>query len=76
MDAPDEDSVGTYRILQKELENYPSGPLASSIGQEVIGISGKHSIGLEKLVAKLKELVLAETAEQAKKNQKMEERSY
>ena len=26
LDATDEDLVGTYRILQKELENYPSGP--------------------------------------------------
>ena len=101
LDATDEDLVGTYRILQKELENYPSGSLATkrsivvcnkidieenwefkvkflsnSIGHEVIAISGKHSIGLEKLVTKLRELVLAEKAEQAKKNQEMEERSY
>ena len=42
----------------------------------MIAISGKHSIGLEKLVMKLRELVLAEKAEQAKKNQELKERSY
>ena len=79
LDATDENSVGTYRILQKELENYPSGSLtskstivvcikidieenweikvkflSSSIGQEVIETSDKHSIGFEKLVTKLR----------------------
>ena len=29
LDATDEELVGTYRILQKELENYPSGSLAT-----------------------------------------------
>ena len=29
LDATDEDLVGTYEILQKELENYPSGSLAT-----------------------------------------------
>ena len=37
-------------------------------------IRGKHLIGLEKLVTKFREL--AEKAEQAKKNQEIEERSH